>query len=88
LPSDDAVIAPDTEEEELEGISFSLERHLSDYLHEHWGQTIFGEEYALYEEGSDPAQEYPTSVGKIDLLPRHRHPGDPVQSNDTVTEEW
>ncbi|OQB95070.1 MAG: hypothetical protein BWX84_00078 [Verrucomicrobia bacterium ADurb.Bin118] len=54
--------------------SFALERHLHDFLFENWDRTELGKEWALYAEDNDPetAYEFPTDVGKIDLLAKHR----------------
>jgi hypothetical protein len=53
--------------------SFGLERHLHDFLRDNWGATSLAAEWKLYSEpGDDEAgYEYPTGVGKIDLLARH-----------------
>lgn len=53
---------------------FSLERHLQDFLRDNWERTSLGKEWALYSEpGDDEAgYEYPTEVGRIDLLAHHR----------------
>lgn len=56
-----------------ESTAFSLERHLHDFLRDNWDLTELGRDWTLYEEGGDLAgYEYPTSVGRIDLLARHR----------------
>jgi hypothetical protein len=54
--------------------SFALEKHLHDFLFENWDKTELGKEWALYAEDNDPetAYEYPTDVGEIDLLAKHR----------------
>jgi len=53
---------------------FALERHLQDFLFANWDHTDLGKEWALYSEDGekDRAVEYPTSVGRIDLLAKHR----------------
>ena len=53
---------------------FGLERHLHDFLFENWDKTELGREWELYAENRDPerAYEYPTGVGNIDLLAKHR----------------
>ena len=52
---------------------FSLERHLHEFLRDNWAQTELGQEWMLYEEGGDlVGYEYPTGVGRIDLLAHHR----------------
>lgn len=54
--------------------SFALERHLHDFLFENWDKTQLGKEWALYAKDGDPetAYEFPTDVGRIDLLAKHR----------------
>ena len=52
---------------------FSLERHLHDFLRDNWERTELGFEWHLLEEGGDlVGYEYPTGVGRIDLLAKHR----------------
>ncbi len=54
---------------------FALERHLQDFLLDNWPRTELGHEWAIYaEDGDDGAgYEYPTKVGRIDLLAKHKH---------------
>lgn len=56
------------------GNRFALERHLQDFLFANWDHTDLGREWELYSEDGerDRAVEYPTSVGRIDLLAKHR----------------
>ena len=58
-----------------EGASFGLERHLHDFLRDNWERTEFGKDWSLeVEEGEpDSGYEYPTAVGQIDLLAKHRN---------------
>jgi len=53
---------------------FGLERHLHEFLLDNWAQTKLGQEWDLYSEDGDPqaGSEYPTDVGRIDLLARHK----------------
>jgi hypothetical protein len=53
---------------------FGLEQHLQDFLFENWDKTELGKEWELYAEDGDAesAYEYPTDVGEIDLLAKHR----------------
>jgi hypothetical protein len=53
---------------------FGLERHLHDFLRDNWEQTELGQEWQLYGEpgDDDPGYEFPTAVGYIDLLAKHR----------------
>lgn len=57
-----------------EGLGFSLERHLQEFLRDNWDRTELGRDWAVYEEPDDPERgyEYPTDVGRIDILARHR----------------
>jgi len=54
--------------------SFRLERHLLDLLRDNWERTELGREWEIYREPGDEEAgfEYPTSVGRIDILARHR----------------
>jgi hypothetical protein len=53
---------------------FGLERHLHDFLLDNWDQTSLGKDWEIYSEpGEDEAgYEYPTDIGRIDLLTHHR----------------
>jgi hypothetical protein len=53
---------------------FALERHLQDFLLDNWPRTELGREWVIFaEDGDDEAgYEYPTQVGRIDLLTKHR----------------
>ena len=53
---------------------FRLERHLHDFLRDNWDHTELGRRWALYREpgNEDAGYEYFTTVGRIDLLARHR----------------
>jgi hypothetical protein len=53
---------------------FGLERHLQAFLLDNWEHTELGQEWDLYSEEGDPqaGYEYPTDVGRIDLLARHK----------------
>lgn len=59
-----------TEEEQ----TFGLERQLHDFLHDNWSKTSLGRDWSLYAEQGDPeaGYEYPTDVGRIDLLAKHK----------------
>jgi hypothetical protein len=53
--------------------SFGMEKHLEDFLIANWERTIFGRDYKLiFEEGDLKSQQYPTSVGPIDILAVHK----------------
>ncbi len=53
---------------------FRLERHLHDFLASNWGQTELGRDWTIYGEPDDEmaGYEYPTGVGRIDILARHK----------------
>lgn len=48
--------------------AFAMEEHLEDFLIANWGQTELGQEYDIYEEDGQKAQQYPTDTGPIDIL--------------------
>ncbi len=53
---------------------FALERHLQDFLLDNWDRTDLGKDWDIYSaDGDDEAGfEFPTDVGQIDLLAKHR----------------
>ena len=53
---------------------FGLERHLHDFLRDNWHHMKLGREWTLYKKpgDEDPGYEYPTAVGRIDLLAKHK----------------
>ncbi|HVM49886.1 MAG TPA: PDDEXK nuclease domain-containing protein [Candidatus Acidoferrum sp.] len=53
---------------------FGLERHLHEFLRDNWGKMPLGREWTIYaEQGDEEAgYEYPTDIGRIDLLAKHR----------------
>ena len=76
-PSEPLEDEEETEEETTDTAytRFGLERHLHDFLFDNWTQTKLGREWDLVEEGGDIkgyGYERPTSVGRIDLLARHK----------------
>ena len=54
--------------------TFSLERHLQDFLWDNWHNTALGQEWDLYAEEGEPdaGYEFPSGVGRIDLLAKHK----------------
>lgn len=56
--------------------NFGLETFLADFLVYNWDSTTLSKQYYLYEEDGDVAQEYHTSIGRIDLLARDRDNAD------------
>lgn len=67
------------DEAETEDVAhrFGMERHLQEFLRDNWDRTSLGKEWKLHEEHNEPdaGYEYPCSVGRIDLLARHRKDG-------------
>jgi len=53
---------------------FGLERHLHEFLRDNWAKMPLGKEWNIYaEQGDEEAgYEYPTDIGRIDLLAKHR----------------
>jgi hypothetical protein len=53
---------------------FPLERHLQDFLLDNWPRTELGHQWTIYSEDGDEeaGYEYPTNVGRIDLLAKHK----------------
>ena len=49
--------------------SFSLEKHLEDFLVQNWAQTELGQDYDIYKEDGEPfGKQYPTDTGPLDIL--------------------
>lgn len=59
------------------GPTFGLERHLHEFLRDNWDRIDLGREHVLYATAEDPeaGYEFPTEVGRIDLLARHKQHG-------------
>lgn len=75
-PTEDA---PGTDEDGVaaaadQAQAFGLERHLHEFMRDNWHSLELGREWELYGEPGDdhPGYEYPTSIGRIDLLAKHR----------------
>ena len=46
-----------------------MEKQLEDFIIENWDKTEFGKKYDLiYEDGELISQQFPTTIGKIDIL--------------------
>lgn len=58
---EDIIVASNNVEESS---SFLLEKHLESYIEKFWDQTIFGEDFDIYENG----RQFPTETGPLDLL--------------------
>lgn len=55
-------------------VSFGLERHLHEVLHDNWDRTELGQEWDIYSEANEAGNGYEcsTGVGFIDLLCKHK----------------
>lgn len=53
---------------------FGLERHLHDFLRDNWNHLKLGQDWMLFKKSGDddPGYEYPTAVGRIDPLAKHK----------------
>lgn len=53
---------------------FAIERHLHNYLFDNWGQLELARDWDIYVRDGEPdaGYEFRTSVGRIDLLARHK----------------
>lgn len=70
----DEQLSDDASDETPDVQRFGLERHLHDFLLDNWAKTALGKEWDLYsEDGEIAGYEYPTSIGYIDLLARHKN---------------
>lgn len=56
----------------LDKVSFFLERHLHDFLHDNWESTTLGQDWDILNVDGDTGYEYVTPVGRIDLLARSK----------------
>ena len=81
------------EESDLSKGLFYMEKQLEDFIIENWDQSEFGKKYNLIEEdGVLKSQQYPTDIGKIDILAKDKASEDYVvielkrnqTSDDTV----
>jgi RecB family endonuclease NucS len=55
--------------------TFGLERHLHEFLRDNWEHTELGRDWDLFVEPDEDevaGYEYPTSIGRIDLLAKHK----------------
>jgi hypothetical protein len=53
---------------------FAIERHLHDYLFDNWSQLELSKDWELFVRDGEPdaGYEFPTPVGRIDLLAKHK----------------
>jgi len=50
-------------------IAFAMEAHLEHFLVANWGQTVFGQDFTIFEEdGEQVGKQYETDAGRIDIL--------------------
>ncbi|GAB6282764.1 MAG: hypothetical protein STSR0008_15130 [Ignavibacterium sp.] len=67
------------EAQEVSDSSFQLEKHLEDFLIANWETTDLSKKFDLIvEEGELKSQQYPTDIGKIDLLVKDKSNGEYV----------
>ena len=54
--------------------AFALERHLHDYLFDHWDNLSLASDWTIFARPGEPeaGYEFTTPIGRIDLLARHR----------------
>lgn len=66
--------SPRTQMEVSGAMGFGLERHLQDFLFDNWDSTELGRDWQLFTRPGEPdaGVEFPTPLGRIDLLARHR----------------
>jgi restriction system protein len=49
--------------------AFAMEAHLEHFLVANWGQTVFGQDFTIFEEDGDQVgKQYETDAGRIDIL--------------------
>jgi restriction system protein len=60
------LISTDTTVEDAS--AFAMEEHLEDFLVKNWANTELGQEYDIYEEDGEKAQQYQTDTGPLDIL--------------------
>lgn len=51
---------------------FAMEKHLQEFLVANWEKTPLGKTLRLHSEDEEEATEYPTTVGRIDILARDK----------------
>ena len=51
---------------------FFMEKQLEDFIVHNWGKTELGKKYDLVLENGEPAQQYKTDIGPIDILARDK----------------
>ena len=64
-----------TKDRSSDSNTFYIERQLEDFLIENWENTEFGKKLELIQEGDKFSQQYPTKIGKIDILAKDKKSG-------------
>jgi len=74
MPDEDEMLKEDVKEYGVEDVyNFGMEKHLEDFLIANWDKTEIGKSYDLiFEEGDLVSQQFPTDVGPIDILAKHK----------------
>jgi len=77
MSDEDEMLMKDVKEYGVEDVyNFGMEKHLEDFLIANWDKTEIGKSYDLiYEEGDLVSQQFPTDIGPIDILARHKTDG-------------
>lgn len=77
MPEEDEKLIEDMKDHGVEDVdNFGIEKHLEDFLIANWDKTEIGKFYDLiYEEGDLISQQFPTDVGPIDILAKHKNDG-------------
>jgi hypothetical protein len=75
ISDEEELLKEEVKEHGVEDVyNFGMEKHLEDFLIANWNKTEIGKSYNLiYEEGDLVSQQYPTDVGPIDILAKHKH---------------
>jgi hypothetical protein len=73
VPENGGTTDPPVEATDNGGQCFGLERHLHHFLLDNWERMPLGRDWAIYAEqgDSEAGYEYPTDIGRIDLLAKH-----------------
>ena len=64
-----------TKDRSSDSNTFYIEKQLEDFLIENWENTEFGKKLELIQEGDKFSQQYPTKIGKIDILAKDKKSG-------------
>jgi hypothetical protein len=74
VPAESVSSSIEDQNEEEEVQRFGLERHLHEFLRDNWNATELACEWIVHKEEGHPqaGYEYPTDIGRIDLLAKHK----------------